>query len=176
MTRRTAPLLVAGSLAAGCLLLSGPAAPASAAGVPCSAAGVNGKSLAGRGTNRIDVKVCGWRTVVEDLVQGFSDVDWRVADRDVTFASFTIRTRIERRATRNGPDTVVDSGTHDLTREVNASAGPRDPERCHTPGLVTYDPAYWWSSDATVVYDVAGDGAGPVTWELTGSPLVRPRP
>ncbi|WP_275902530.1 hypothetical protein [Streptomyces clavuligerus] len=33
------------------------------------------------------------------------------------------------------------------------------------------DTILWWSTDATVVYDLEGDTQGPVTWELNGSPL-----
>ncbi|MFE2419429.1 hypothetical protein [Streptomyces hokutonensis] len=42
---------------------------------------------------------------------------------------------------------------------------------CTAPSTI-YDGEVFWSSDSTIVYDIEGDGKGPVTQELLGSPLV----
>ncbi|KUF16273.1 hypothetical protein AT728_18240 [Streptomyces silvensis] len=122
------------------------------------------------------MKLCGWRTVNEDTVQGFAEVDWLMESRNITFVKFMIQTRVERRATPDGRDTVVDSATCDITKTLNSAAKPRYPEQCHPAGLVWYDANYWWSTDATVTYDVEGDGKGDITWKLNGSPLVHTAP
>ncbi|MEU0688357.1 hypothetical protein [Streptomyces uncialis] len=174
MKHRVVPFAVASSLTVGVLLAAAAPASAGPAAVPCTAAGANVKTFQGVGVNQVDVELCGWRTVVEDLVQGFADVDWRLDASTITFASFRIETRIEKRSGVTGPDTVVTTGTCDMTAAINATATPPVvPERCHTVDLVSYDPSFWWSTDATVTYDIAGDGIGPSTWQLNGSPLVR---
>ncbi|MCX4659224.1 hypothetical protein [Streptomyces uncialis] len=171
MRYRMASLAAAGSLAAGCLMLPGTAS-AQAAAVPCTAIGANVKALTGSGTNRVEVKLCGWRTVVEDLVEGFADVDWLIEDPGITFTKFKVQTRIEKRSTTNGADAVVSTSTCDIATALNSAAQPRVPERCAPSELVWYDSRYWWSTDATVTYDIEGDAQGDVTWHLTGSPLV----
>ncbi|MGX2996140.1 hypothetical protein JNUCC64_17960 [Streptomyces sp. JNUCC 64] len=107
-------------------------------------------------------------------MQGFADVDWRLEDPALTFASFKVQTRIEKRSAVTGPDMVVTTDICDLTATINATTtSPVVPERCYTVDPVSYDPNFWWSTDATVTYDIAGDGLGPGTWQLDGSPLVR---
>ncbi|MFG2134947.1 hypothetical protein ACGFNV_45405 [Streptomyces sp. NPDC048751] len=105
---------------------------------------------------------------------GKSVVYWQVIDDQVPFTSFKITTRIEERLTRTSEDHVVTSKTCDLTEIVNDHAAWwRDDTAniCVAPP-VTYDGELYWSSDATVVYDLVGDGKGPITQELDGSPLI----
>ncbi|MFC5144550.1 hypothetical protein [Streptomyces aureoversilis] len=175
MRRRIGSLIAAGAVAAGSVLLSG-TTPAQAAPVPCTGKEENVQVFAGSNVNRVDVKLCGWRTVDEDTVQGFSEIDWLIEDPDITFSKFKIQTRVEKRAAADGKDTVVDSATCDITKALNSAAEPRYPEQCHPAAVVWYDPKYWWSTDATVTYDVEGDGKGDITWELSGSPLVHTPP
>ncbi|WP_282795736.1 hypothetical protein [Streptomyces sp. CC224B] len=175
MRHRLGSLIAAGAVAAGCVLLSG-TTPAQAAAVPCTGKDQNTKTLTGAGTNRIDVKLCGGRTVDEDTVQGFASTDWLIEDPDITFSKFKVQTRVEKRASEDGRDTVVDSVTCDFTQALNSAAQPRYPEMCYPTAVVWYDANFWWSTDATVTYDIEGDGKGDLTWELTGSPLVHTPP
>ncbi|QCX77886.1 hypothetical protein C9F11_21270 [Streptomyces sp. YIM 121038] len=175
MRRRIGSLITAGVVTASCALLSG-TTPVQAAAVPCTGKEENLKVLAGSNANRVDVKLCGWRTADEDTVQGFSEVDWLIEDPEIVFSKFKIQTRIEKRATADGRDIVVDSATCDFAKALNSAAKPRYPEQCHPAAVVDYDANYWWSTDATVTYDVEGDGKGEIAWELNGSPLVHTPP
>ncbi|MDF3300082.1 hypothetical protein [Streptomyces tropicalis] len=101
-------------------------------------------------------------------------LDDQVIDTSKRFTSFKITTRLEERLTKTSEDHVVTSKTCDLTNLVNDNYTWLQDEpanNCVAPSS-TYDGEVWWSSDSTVVYDVEGDGRGPITQQLMGSPLV----
>ncbi|CAM5409745.1 hypothetical protein [Streptomyces purpurascens] len=112
-------------------------------------------------------------------VTGKSVVSWGIIDDQVVdnskrFTSFKITTRIEERLTKTSGDHVVTSKTCDLTKLVNDNYSwfAVDPANtCVAPSAV-YDGGLWWSTDATIVYDIEGDGKGAVTQETLGSPLI----
>ncbi|MFF8946126.1 hypothetical protein ACF1A5_28450 [Streptomyces sp. NPDC014864] len=101
-------------------------------------------------------------------------VDDQVVDNSKRFTSFKITTRIEERLTKSSEDHVVTSRTCDWTKLVNDNYSwnlLEDANTCAAPPTV-YDGEVWWSTDSTIVYDIEGDGRGPITKELTGSPLI----
>ncbi|ANW17295.1 hypothetical protein [Streptomyces clavuligerus] len=95
----------------------------------------------------------------------------QVIDRSKRFTSVKVTTRLESRPTATGSDTVRSSRTCDVTADLNAAWANSTGLNCHA-APVDYD-GQWWSTDATVVYDLEGDGRGPVTWELLGSPQTK---
>ena len=101
-------------------------------------------------------------------------VDDTVQDTSKRFTSFKITTRLETRLSKDGADVVNTSKTCDLTKLVNDnySWSIVDPANTCTAPSLTYDGDVWWSSDATIVYDIEGDGKGAITKDLLGSPLV----
>lgn len=110
---------------------------------------------------------------------GKSVVYWQlgvdqVIDGSKRFTSFKITTRIEERLTRTGEDHVVTKKTCDMTEIVNNYyAWTYDsPENTCVAPSTTYDGELWWSSDATIVYDIEGDAKGAITQELPGTALV----
>ncbi|MEU7059795.1 hypothetical protein [Streptomyces sp. NPDC046197] len=112
-------------------------------------------------------------------VTGKSVMSWQILDDQVIdnskrYTSFKITTRIEERLTKTSEDHVVTTKTCDLTKLVNDNYTwfqQEDVNTCVAPSTL-YDGEVWWSTDSTVVYDIEGDGKGPVTKELTGSPLL----
>ncbi|MGW0284043.1 hypothetical protein ACWDXT_13120 [Streptomyces sp. NPDC003236] len=101
-------------------------------------------------------------------------LDDQVIDNSKRFTSFKITSRVEERLTKTSEDHVVTSKTCDLTQLVNDNYSWFQDEpanNCVAPSPV-YDGEVFWSTDATVVYDIEGDGHGAFTKELTGSPLV----
>ncbi|MGE7386493.1 hypothetical protein ACQKM2_13555 [Streptomyces sp. NPDC004126] len=106
-------------------------------------------------------------------VRGKTDVNWSFThdgqiDRSKRFSSFKVTVRLEGRVP-GGTDTVVTSRTCDVTSRINSiDIGNLD---CLTPSAAL-DPKKQWSAGATVVYDIAGDTKGPITWQLTNSPLM----
>lgn len=118
--------------------------------------------------------------VTSGKVTASSTVRWQIVDDQVIdnskrFTSFKITTRVESHADSGGSDTIVTTKTCDLTALLNADySGPAEDgpaNRCVAP-TATYDKNLWWSSDATLVYDIEGDGKGAITKELYGSPLL----
>ncbi|GGP00751.1 hypothetical protein [Wenjunlia tyrosinilytica] len=95
----------------------------------------------------------------------------QVEDNSTRFDSFKIISRLERRSAPSGSDSVVTVTPCDFTTDLNKEYANSVGVTCST-SEEKFNPAYWWSSDATVVYDIKGDGKGPITWELTGSGLV----
>ena len=88
--------------------------------------------------------------------------------------SFKITTRLESRPGKDNPDAIEATKTCDLTKLVNDHYTwflDEPASTCTVPSTL-YDGDLWWSSDSTVVYDIEGDGKGPVTKELLGSPLI----
>ncbi|MFI1762517.1 hypothetical protein ACH41H_10790 [Streptomyces sp. NPDC020800] len=107
-------------------------------------------------------------------VMSWQILDDQVIDNSKRFTSFKITTRLEERLTKTTEDHVVTSKTCDLTKLVNDNYTwfLNEPvNTCAAPSAV-YDGEVFWSADSTVVYDIEGDGHGPITKELTGSPLV----
>ncbi|GAA2762664.1 hypothetical protein GCM10010103_17050 [Streptomyces paradoxus] len=101
-------------------------------------------------------------------------IDDQVVDNSKRFTSFKITTRIEERLTKTGEDHVHTSKTCDLTKLVNDNYSwfrTEPANTCVAPSAV-YDGELWWSTDATIVYDIEGDGKGAITQELLGSPLI----
>ncbi|MEU3721526.1 hypothetical protein [Streptomyces sp. NPDC031705] len=84
------------------------------------------------------------------------------------FTSFKVTARLESRVP-GGTDIVVTSKTCDVTTDINTA--PTGDLVCLAPSA-TLDPKRQWSGDATAVYDIEGDAKGPITWQLTGSPLM----
>jgi hypothetical protein len=107
-------------------------------------------------------------------VMSWGIIDDQVVDNSKRFTSFKITTRIEERLTKTSGDHVVTSKTCDLTKLVNDNYSWFQVEpanTCVAPSAV-YDGGLWWSADATIVYDIEGDGKGAVTQEVLGSPLI----
>jgi hypothetical protein len=107
-------------------------------------------------------------------VMSWQIIDDQVIDNSKRFTSFKITTRIEERLTKTGEDHVYTSRTCDLTKLVNDNYSWFQVEpanTCVAPSAV-YDGELWWSTDATIVYDIEGDGKGAITQELLGSPLI----
>ncbi|MET7379888.1 hypothetical protein ABZT08_13890 [Streptomyces sp. NPDC005526] len=107
-----------------------------------------------------------------------SHVSWQILDDQVVdlskrFTSFKINTRLESRPGKDNPDAVEATKTCDLTKLVNDHYTwflDEPASTCTVPSTL-YDGDLWWSSDSTVVYDIEGDGKGPITKQLLGSPL-----
>ncbi|NGO08356.1 hypothetical protein G5C60_12160 [Streptomyces sp. HC44] len=107
-------------------------------------------------------------------VMSWQIMDDQVVDNSKRFTSFKITTRIEERLTKTTEDHVVTSKTCDWTKLVNDNYSwflLEPANTCVAPAAV-YDGELWWSTDATVVYDIEGDGKGAITQELLGSPLI----
>ncbi|WP_030566295.1 hypothetical protein [Streptomyces aureocirculatus] len=120
-------------------------------------------------------------------VTGHSFTSWRPVDPqghldEKRFTSFVIKTRIEARKAPQPPldeDKVITYRTCDLTDLVNKHVdytGNEDdyenpPNRCDAPAA-DYDKNLWWSTDSTVVYDIADDGKGAITQQVNGSALL----
>ena len=105
---------------------------------------------------------------------GKSVVYWQVIHDHVKFTSFKVTTRIEERLSRTSEDHVVTTKTCDLTEMVNDQVRwwmDHPSNTCVAPST-TYDGELYWSSDATVVYDLVDDDKGRITQELEGSPLI----
>ena len=110
---------------------------------------------------------------------GKSTVYWQLAvdhvvDGSTRFTSFKITTRIEERLTKDGEDHVVTKKTCDMTAVINdhyAMNYDTAENTCVAPST-TYDGELYWSSDATIVYDIAGDDKGAITQELQGTTLI----
>ncbi|MET9513844.1 hypothetical protein [Streptomyces sp. NPDC002994] len=98
-------------------------------------------------------------------------LDDQVQDSGKRFTSFKVTSRLENRPTSSGADTVITSITCDFTDKLNQSYANASGLTCSSPNAA-FNPDLWWSGDATVVYDIEADGKGPITWQLTGSPLV----
>ncbi|MGW7523801.1 hypothetical protein [Streptomyces sp. NPDC054783] len=117
--------------------------------------------------------------LVNGRISATSHVSWQILDDQVVdlskrFTSFVITTRLEGRPGKDSPDAIDATKTCDLTKLVNEHYTwflDEPVNTCTVPSEL-YDGDVWWSSDSTVVYDIAGDGKGPVTKELKGSPLV----
>lgn len=120
--------------------------------------------------------------VTNGKVTGHSATSWQMLDLQAIdlgkrFTSFKVTTRLEARSGPTAPDVdkVITSKTCDLTELVNKhyeyGATDRGASTCAAPAA-TYDKNLWWSTDSTVVYDIEGDGKGPITRQLTGSPLL----
>ncbi|MDK9501517.1 hypothetical protein QEZ40_001587, partial [Streptomyces katrae] len=117
-------------------------------------------------------------TCVEALpdhkVRGKASLHWNFINdgqSDFTskrFASFKVTVRLESRVP-GGSDVVVTSKTCDVTNSINTA--PTGDLACLTPSA-TRDPKKQWSGSATAVYDIDGDSKGPITWQLTASPLM----
>ncbi|MGW2636366.1 hypothetical protein [Streptomyces sp. NPDC001348] len=113
------------------------------------------------------------------MVTGKSSLSWQILDDVVVdnskrFTSFKITTRIEERLTKTTEDHVVTTKTCDMTKLVNDNYTwfLDEPVNQCAPASSVYDGEVFWSTDSTIVYDIEGDGKGPVTQELTGSPLL----
>ncbi|MEU1376865.1 hypothetical protein ABZ442_24850 [Streptomyces triculaminicus] len=124
-------------------------------------------------TTTLYADVCADRS--GEAVRGAVDIYWqidddRVQDNGKRFTSVRITSRLERRTGASGADQVVATRTCDVTDRLNKDYSSAVALSCTTP-WTGYDPAYRWSGDATVTVDIEGDGKGPVTWELPGSPL-----
>ncbi|GAA4294750.1 hypothetical protein GCM10023086_07290 [Streptomyces venetus] len=107
-------------------------------------------------------------------VMSWQIIDDQVVDNSKRFTSFKITTRIEERLTKTSEDHVVTSKTCDLTKLVNDNYSWFQVEpanTCVAPSTV-YDGEVYWSADATIVYDIEGDGKGAITKETLGSPLI----
>ncbi|MFF4487478.1 hypothetical protein ACFY0F_13450 [Streptomyces sp. NPDC001544] len=111
------------------------------------------------------------------MVTGKSSLSWQIldlvaVDTPKRFTSFKITTRIEERLTKTTEDHVVTTKTCDLTKPLNDARSSGEPANNCVPASSVYDGEVFWSTDSTVVYDIEGDGKGPITQELTGSPLL----
>ncbi|MFC9128699.1 hypothetical protein ACFT4A_17875 [Streptomyces sp. NPDC057099] len=125
------------------------------------------------------VENTGANTTSNGNMTGKSVVYWQlgvdqVIDGSTRFTSFKITTRIESRLGTSGTDEVRTKKTCDMTAVVNDHYqwSYDSPENTCVAPSVVYDGELWWSSDATVVYDIEGDGKGAITQELEGTKLV----
>ncbi|WP_329338453.1 hypothetical protein OG866_26650 [Streptomyces sp. NBC_00663] len=101
-------------------------------------------------------------------------VDDQVVDNSTRFNSLKITNRLESRPGKDSADVIEATRTCDVTKLANDNYTwflDEPVNNCAAPSTV-YDGEVWWSSDSTVVYDIAGDGKGSFTVELLGSPLV----
>ncbi|MFD3780314.1 hypothetical protein [Streptomyces sp. NPDC058612] len=128
---------------------------------------------------QLNSSVCA-EALADNKIRGKATVGWEFINdgqSDMTskrFNSFKITTRLERRepGAAEATDVVVTSKTCDFTADINKQAvSAPSVFACLTPA-VTLDGTKEWSGDATVVYDVAGDTKGSITWQLNGSPLM----
>ncbi|ANW22460.1 hypothetical protein [Streptomyces clavuligerus] len=108
-------------------------------------------------------------------VSGRTAIDWDtmeepITDRSKRFTSFKVTTRLESRPSQTGTDTVQSSRTCDFTANLNADFSGMNLYCYALPVDNPVDTILWWSTDATIVYDLEGDTQGPITWELEGSP------
>ncbi|MFI9171623.1 hypothetical protein [Streptomyces lincolnensis] len=112
--------------------------------------------------------------ITVNSVMTWQIIDDQVVDNSTRFTSFKITNRLESRPGKDSADVVEASKTCDLTRLVNANYSWFAIEAANTCAApsTTYDGEVWWSSDSTVVYDIAGDSKGATTVQLLGSPLV----
>ncbi|MDN3297600.1 hypothetical protein QWM81_26895 [Streptomyces ficellus] len=94
----------------------------------------------------------------------------QVVDRSKRFSSVRVTTRAEKRST-NGTDSIVTSKTCDFTDQLNQAWANSTALTCQSPATA-FGSTGSWSADATVIYDIEGDGKGAITWQLTGSPLI----
>ncbi|WP_086561798.1 hypothetical protein [Streptomyces africanus] len=125
------------------------------------------------------VENTGANTTSNGNMTGKSVVYWQlgvdqVIDGSKRFTSFKITTRIEERLSKTSEDEVVTKKTCDLTAVVNdhyAWSFDSPENTCVAPSI-TYDGELYWSSDATIVYDIEGDAKGAITQELPGTALV----
>ncbi|MEV8534090.1 hypothetical protein [Streptomyces sp. NPDC051211] len=130
----------------------------------------------GRPDTEVNIPTC-IEIVPANNVRGKAILRWQmmVDQADIAskrFTSFKVTTRLENRDA-GGTDVVVTSKTCDFTADVNMATA-NDPTKdlvCLSPAA-TLDSSKQWSGDATAVYDVEGDGKGPITWHLNGSPLM----
>ncbi|MFI6403265.1 hypothetical protein [Streptomyces sp. NPDC050548] len=118
-------------------------------------------------------------SVANGRITAKSVVSWeiledQVIDNGKRFSSFKITARLESRPGKDNPDAVETSRTCDLTQLVDDHYTwlLNEPVNTCTAPSTIYDGEVFWSSDSTIVYDIEGDGKGPVTQELLGSPLV----
>ncbi|MGX1567126.1 hypothetical protein [Streptomyces sp. NPDC055506] len=125
------------------------------------------------------VENTGANTTSNGNMTGKSVVYWQlgvdqVIDGSTRFTSFKITTRLESRLGASGTDEIRTKRTCDMTEVVNNHyAWSYDsPENTCVAPSATYDGELWWSSDATVVYDIEGDGKGAITQELDGTRLI----
>ncbi|KOX00754.1 hypothetical protein ADK65_14180 [Streptomyces sp. NRRL B-1140] len=125
------------------------------------------------------VENTGAQTTSNGNMTGKSVVYWQlgvdqVIDASKRFTSFKITTRVEARLGKSAEDEVITKKTCDMTAIINdhyAWSYDSPDNTCVAPSA-TYDGELWWSSDATVVYDIEGDGKGAITQELPGTQLV----
>ncbi|WP_037650225.1 hypothetical protein [Streptomyces flavidovirens] len=111
------------------------------------------------------------KNVKADVTLNWGILDDQVQDAGKRFTSFKVISRLENRPSPSGVDRVVASTTCDFTNKFNQSYANATGLTCSTP-TAAYNADLHWSGDATVVYDIEGDGKGAITWQLTGTPLV----
>ncbi|MFF1411553.1 hypothetical protein ACFVX6_17495 [Streptomyces sp. NPDC058289] len=124
----------------------------------------------------MEVPVC-IEALPDNKVRGKVVLEWESfndGQADMTskrFNSFKVTSRLERRDP--GGDVVVATKTCDFTANVNSVYDnlPSANIVCLTPSA-TLAPGTQWSGDSTLVYDIAGDDKGAITWHLNGSPLM----
>ncbi|MFJ5548679.1 hypothetical protein [Streptomyces sp. NPDC093225] len=172
-------LLARGSvLAAAVLAIPGIIAVSPASAVETCTTTGNAKPIFLPGTRPdtiVSVPVC-LETLSGDKARGKILFHWELINDGQSdmaskrFNSFQVITRLESREP-GGSDTVVKSATCDFTDILNSNVpdDPRVPIGCQSPSAAL-EPGKQWSGDATAVYDIAGDGLGPITWKLAGSP------
>ncbi|WP_327255359.1 hypothetical protein [Streptomyces sp. NBC_01244] len=124
----------------------------------------------------LDSSVCA-EVVPDNKVRGKATVGWEFLNdgqSDMTskrFNSFKITTRLESRD-ESGADHVILSKTCDFTIDINSRPVSLPTVFQCATGALALDGQTRWSGDATIVYDIAGDTKGAVTWQLNGSPIM----
>ncbi|WP_051795706.1 hypothetical protein [Streptomyces sp. NRRL S-87] len=172
-------LLARGSaLAAAVLAISGITALSPASGAETCTTTSNAKPILLPGIRPdtvVSIPVC-LETLSGGKGRGKILFHWKLINdgqSDVTSKRFSSFQGITRLASREpgGEDTGVKSPMCGFTDVLNSNApeDPRLPIGCQSPWAVL-DPGKQWSGDATAVYDIVGDGLGPITWQLAGSP------
>lgn len=161
-----ATVLIAGSFAV--------ASPAAAAdGTKCT--GVQSKSF--NLPNKSDITVYVYLCFISQSGRAYAQAraTWRYNSVPLgsihKFDRFDIDLRLEHRDTEGGGDTVLTrtTCTHWLGW-VNDATWPESYDLACDVSRSYYTAGYW-STDATIIYDIDNDGGGSADWDVTGTPL-----
>jgi hypothetical protein len=172
MTKRLFTLAVAAL--AGLTLTTVAAVPARADEVSSCKSGQN-RTIALPGKTDVVVwsDVCTRRDLTH--IKPYGDITWEYAGPPLgavvrKFHHFEQEIRLERRSCSSCNDTVVQRYTRDLTAFMNQEYEPT--WNAYVGNWATMAAGYYYSADVTIRYDIQDDGAGEISWNLTGSPLI----
>lgn len=161
MNRRTSARLAAAATA---LAIGGGAtlAPSPALAVTYTCTGWQNKEFATSGFNTdVSIRLC--VSAGTSSHRGYADIQWSDGGGVKKFDNFDVNIRLERYD--------ADHDTKSCGYESAINLYDTGAERCYE--VVSYSTASGgWSVDGSVAYDYDADGAGGMTWSLTGTPLI----